>query len=96
MFNFCNNVIFEVSIRDGGSITCIFVAHVYPQEYKCLPRSCQGVIFQLKNHVHLVSFKVRLSSQTGKKLKPKHKWHMIVKIILESLEMWGETYFYGK
>jgi hypothetical protein len=49
MFKFCNNVIFEVRIRDGGSITCIFVAHVYPQEYKCLPRSCQGVIFQLKN-----------------------------------------------
>jgi hypothetical protein len=25
MFNFCNNVIFEVSVRDGGSITCIFL-----------------------------------------------------------------------
>lgn len=66
MFNFCNNVIFEVRIRDGRSITCIFGAHVYPQEYKCLPRGCQGVIFQLKHLVHIVIFSVSRSDCQAK------------------------------
>jgi hypothetical protein len=55
MFNFFTTLSLKLGLEMG---VLLLVSLLHPQEYKCLPRSCQEVIFQLKNLVHLVNFKV--------------------------------------